>query len=119
MLAMREAFLALKTLPAIALVDGNVLPDLPIQARAVVKGDSLSLSIAAASIVAKVARDRIMTALHQKYPEYGFDRHKGYGTKAHLTALRKYGPSPIHRLTYCGVVPKGNTPRGPGEGLFF
>jgi ribonuclease HII len=118
MKAMREALLGLPEAPALALVDGDRLPDLPCRARAVVKGDSLSLSIAAASIVAKVTRDRLMLELHAKFPGYGFDRHKGYGTAAHLAALRELGPSPVHRLSFRGVLqgPGAPSPKGGGHG---
>jgi ribonuclease HII len=104
--AMRLAFLGLKLTPALALVDGNTLPELTVASQAVVKGDSLSQSIAAASIIAKVERDRMMLELHREYPVYGFDRHKGYPTKAHYEALRVHGPSKVHRLSYRGVLPQ-------------
>lgn len=86
------------------LVDGNrVIPDMPYKQEAVVKGDSLSYSIAAASIVAKVARDRIMCELDMKYPQYGFARHKGYGTAAHLSVIHSVGPTPEHRRSFAPV----------------
>jgi ribonuclease HII len=106
LMAMAEAFAALKVKPALALIDGPQTIPLPCQVIATPKGDSLSLAIAAASIVAKVTRDRLMLEESQKYPQYGFERHFGYGTRAHMTALATYGPSPIHRLTYRGVRPK-------------
>lgn len=96
-LAMRRAIEALSHAPAFALVDGNSIFDLPCAARAVVKGDCLSASIAAASILAKTARDRVMVALDSVHPGYGFAAHKGYGAPAHVEALRALGPSPIHR----------------------
>lgn len=99
----RAYHLALKGLslkPESALIDGIRDPSLPIPATLLKKGDSLSLSIAAASILAKVARDRIMDDVHQDYPAYGFNTHKGYGTKAHQDALEKYGITPHHRLLY-------------------
>lgn len=99
-LAMRRAFDALNPAPDFALVDGNRLPPLPCAARAVVGGDGKSLSIAAASILAKVARDRLMAELDRRYPQYGFARHKGYGTAEHSAALREHGPSPVHRLSF-------------------
>lgn len=101
---MRRAFLALAPLPDIALIDGKPVRDFPAPHRALVKGDSLSLSIAAASVVAKVERDRLMIAYAEQYPEYGFERHKGYGTKAHKEALRKHGPCPIHRRSFAPVA---------------
>ncbi|MDR1872984.1 MAG: ribonuclease HII [Deltaproteobacteria bacterium] len=105
LLAMSEALEKLSLKPALALVDGNQKPLLSCPVVTVVKGDSKSLCIAAASIVAKVTRDRLMLEEHLKYPVYGFDQHKGYGVAAHLAALAKYGPSPIHRLTFRGVKP--------------
>lgn len=99
-LAMRQAAEQLKICPALALVDGNRAPGLSIPVQTVVKGDSLSANIAAASILAKVTRDRLMEQLDAEYPQYGFAVHKGYGTKAHYAALREYGPCPIHRMTF-------------------
>jgi len=87
-----------------AIVDGNFLPDfLDLPAKCVIKGDSLSLSIAAASILAKVTRDRIMVKLHEKLPVYGFDKHKGYGTQFHRDMIKLYGPSVYHRRSFRGV----------------
>ena len=86
------------------LVDGNRLPMFGIPGEAVVKGDQKSLSIAAASVLAKVVRDRIMMAYDRRYPQWGFAQHKGYGTKAHLEALKEHGPCPIHRLTFKPVT---------------
>ena len=83
-----------------ALIDGNVSRDFRIPARAVVKGDSLSMSIAAASILAKVTRDRMCADMDKAYPQYGIAKHKGYGTKEHMNALREFGPSPIHRKKF-------------------
>ena len=99
-LAMKRAVERLKTKPDIVLVDGNRLPEFGIPAKSIVKGDSLSHSIACASILAKVSRDRYMCKEAEKYPEYLFEKHKGYGTKLHIEALKKYGPSPIHRKTF-------------------
>lgn len=100
-LAMRRAVAALgEPQPSLALVDGNPVKGLPIPHRAIVKGDASSLSIAAASIVAKVTRDRWMDEQDALYPGYGFARHKGYGTAAHLDALRRLGPCPIHRRSF-------------------
>lgn len=100
MLAMRRAVESLSVPPNLVLVDGNREPPLPCPVRTIVGGDGLSASIAAASILAKVSRDRRMRELASLYPEYGFDRHKGYGTKDHYAALRCYGPSPIHRRSF-------------------
>lgn len=99
-LAMRRALAQLSIQPSIALIDGNRETDFGLPARTIVKGDSLSANIAAASILAKVTRDDFMLEQAKLYPEYGFDIHKGYGTKAHYEALRKYGPCPIHRRTF-------------------
>ncbi len=99
-LAMRRALEQLTVRPEIALIDGNRETDFGLPVKTVVKGDSLSANIAAASILAKVTRDNLMMELAQKYPEYGFEIHKGYGTKAHYEALRTYGPCPIHRKTF-------------------
>lgn len=99
-LAMERALEQLKVRPELALIDGNRQKDFGLPLETVVKGDSLSASIAAASILAKVTRDDIMVAMAQEYPGYGFEIHKGYGTKAHYEALRAMGPSPIHRMTF-------------------
>jgi ribonuclease HII len=101
--AMARALRTLDPPPDFALVDGLPVPGLPVPSRAIVKGDAKSLSIAAASIVAKVVRDRRMTELDRLYPQYGFARHKGYGTPEHLEALRKFGPCPAHRPTFAPV----------------
>ena len=98
--AMRRAVAALPVPADHALVDGNALPDLPCRGEAVVKGDRRSLSIAAASVVAKVTRDRVMRRLDGVAPGYGFAKHKGYGTKAHRDAIARLGPSPFHRMTF-------------------
>ena len=99
-LAMRRAVAALPSLPRHILVDGNLTPDLGCPATAIVKGDGISLSIAAASIIAKVTRDRIMRDLDLPHPGYGFAQHKGYGTPAHLDAIARLGPSPVHRRSF-------------------
>ena len=99
-LAMRRALEQLNARPEIALIDGNRETDFGLPVKTVVKGDSLSANIAAASVLAKVTRDNIMTEMANQYPEYGFEIHKGYGTKAHYEALRTYGPCPIHRKTF-------------------
>lgn len=103
-LAMARAVRLLAPPPDHLLVDGRAVPGLPCSSTAVVGGDHLSLSVAAASVVAKVARDRIMTGLDREYPVYGFARHKGYGTREHLEALRRWGPSPCHRRTFGPVA---------------
>ena len=100
LLAMRRAIDGLAVKADFALIDGNVARDFHIPARAVVKGDATSPSIAAASILAKVTRDRQCEELDRLYPQYGIAKHKGYGTKAHMEALRQYGPSPIHRKQF-------------------
>ena len=100
LLAMRRAVEALPIQPSLVLVDGNRLPKWPYEARAIVKGDLTEPSIGAASILAKVQRDAEMLALHEYYPAYGFDRHKGYPTKAHLAALETAGISPVHRRSF-------------------
>lgn len=100
MLAMRRAIAALPVKADFALVDGNVIRDFPIPAKAIVKGDALSCSIAAASILAKVTRDRICLEDDKKYPAYQFAEHKGYGTALHMQILRDIGLSPIHRKTF-------------------
>ena len=98
--AMGEAVAKLEVRPDLALVDGNREPALPMTVRTVVGGDGKCASIAAASILAKVTRDRLMEELDQKYPQYGFALHKGYGTKRHFAALQNYGPCPIHRRSF-------------------
>ena len=99
-LAMQRAVQGLSPTPELALVDGNRLPALSMEAQAVVKGDSLSMSIAAASILAKVSRDRLMRQLSEQYPQYQLEKHKGYGTKLHMQLIQQYGPSDIHRKTF-------------------
>lgn len=103
-LAMKKAVENLQ--PDYLLIDGNFLLDMVVNQKAVIKGDSKVFSIAAASIIAKVTRDRIMRQMDKTYPEYGFVKHKGYGTAAHLASLKKYGLSPIHRLTFAKVLQK-------------
>ncbi|MDD4817688.1 MAG: ribonuclease HII [Victivallaceae bacterium] len=100
--AMREAIAGVSQVEVV-LVDGNPVPGLPVKSRSVVKGDACSASIAAASILAKVCRDRMMTEFDRRYPEYGFAGHKGYGTAAHLLALEKYGACEIHRRSFAPV----------------
>ena len=99
-LAMRNAVNGLKIKPDIALIDGNQSPKLAIAERTIIKGDALSASIAAASILAKVSRDRFLMELDKQYPEYCFAKHKGYGTKLHYETLDKYGISPVHRMSF-------------------
>jgi ribonuclease HII len=110
LLAMARAVAGLNPPPALVLADGNFAPETAMPARAVIRGDGLSLSIGAASVLAKVIRDRLMLEWHARHPQYGFDRHKGYGTAEPLAALRRHGPCPCHRLTFRGV--------GPGPGGF-
>ncbi len=99
-LAMNRAIAQLNIRPELALIDGNRNNGIETESRCVVKGDARCADIAAASILAKVSRDRLMRQEAERYPEYGFEKHKGYGTKAHYEAIRKYGPSPIHRLSF-------------------
>ena len=100
-LAMKRAVQGLSVVPETAFVDGNrIPPDMPCGVQTLVKGDGLSASIAAASILAKVSRDRYMKEIAEKYPEYQFEKHKGYGTKLHNELILKYGPSPVHRMSF-------------------
>lgn len=99
-LAMKRAVQRLSLRPDMVLVDGDRLPQLPMASKAIVKGDALSISIAAASILAKVSRDRVMVKLSEEYPEYGFEKHKGYPTALHREAILKYGVLPIHRRSF-------------------
>lgn len=100
MLAMKRAVESLSVTPELVLVDGNKTPDITPKALAVVKGDAKSQSIAAASILAKVARDRYMREIDKKYPQYQFSKHKGYGTKLHYEMIDKYGVADIHRMSF-------------------
>lgn len=102
-LAMKKALLRLQKAEAV-IIDGNILIKSTLFQKAVVKGDEKVFSCAAASIMAKVTRDRIMVRYHKKYPEYGFDKHKGYGTALHMKNLRKHGPSVIHRRTFLSFL---------------
>ena len=104
LLAMQRAVAGLRLPPKLVLVDGNRLPVLPMRAQAIVKGDAKVAAISATSIVAKVTRDRLCDELHTRYPGYGFDRHKGYGTQAHLAALRAHGATPEHRRSFAPVA---------------
>ena len=106
LLAMRRAIDGLQVKAEYALIDGNIARDFQIPAKAVIGGDALSPSIAAASILAKVARDRDCIELDRAYPQYGIAKHKGYGTKQHMEALRTYGPAPIHRKQFIRFLNK-------------
>lgn len=103
LLAMQRAVAGLQLAPHQVLVDGDKLPALPMPARAIVQGDATEACISAASILAKVHRDRLCLQLDQQYPLYGFKKHKGYGTAAHLQAIKAHGPSPVHRMS-CAPV---------------
>ncbi|MWK33351.1 ribonuclease HII [Actinomadura sp. J1-007] len=109
---MRRALAALDRRPAYVLSDGFPVPGLDVPGLAVIKGDQVAACVAAASIVAKVTRDRIMVETHERYPDYGFDEHKGYVTKAHSAALAEHGPCPEHRFSYVNV---GRALRNNGE----
>lgn len=109
--AMNDALAQLNPLPPHALVDGRPVKTLRVPQTAIVKGDARSYSIAAASVLAKVTRDRLMREYHIKFPEYGFDEHKGYGTAKHLAAIEKHGASPIHRKSFAPL-------KQPGRELF-
>ncbi len=104
LLAMKKAVMALPAAPDFCLVDGRDEIPFAIPQAPVIKGDRRSLSVAAASIIAKVTRDRLMCAYHEQYPGYGFDRNMGYGTRQHREALKRIGPSPIHRRSFRGVL---------------
>lgn len=100
LLAMNRAIAKLDPPPALALIDGNTTRSIAVNAQSVIGGDGKCASIAAASILAKVTRDRLMYAAAEEYPQYGFDKHKGYGTKAHYAAIDEFGPCPIHRMSF-------------------
>lgn len=100
MLAMRRAIDGLEIKADYAMIDGNKIPPIDIDAECIVKGDAKSMSIACASILAKVSRDRLLYKYAEEYPMYGFDKHKGYGTKVHREAILKYGPCPYHRKSF-------------------
>ena len=100
LLAMNRAIAQLNPQPALALIDGNKNTGIAVPSRCVIKGDATCADIAAASILAKVSRDRYMLEMAERYPEYAFEQHKGYGTKLHYERLREYGPSPIHRPSF-------------------
>ncbi len=105
MLAMKRAVEGLSVRADFAMIDGNRLPDLDIDAEYIIKGDAKSMSIACASILAKVSRDRLLYQYAEEFPQYGFDKHKGYGTKVHREALMQYGPCKYHRLSFLGKIP--------------
>lgn len=120
MLAMQRAVAGLSMQPGLVLIDGNRLPQLSVPAETVVKGDATSASIAAASILAKVSRDRTLYELDEMYPQYGFAKHKGYGTKAHCEAILQYGPCPAHRPSFLRKLyqnheNENNCDRSPGR----
>ncbi|HEY0487986.1 MAG TPA: ribonuclease HII [Telluria sp.] len=103
MLAMRRAVEALSTIPTIALIDGNRSPVMTIRCHPIIEGDDKVHAISAASILAKTARDAALVTLHQQYPQYGFDQHKGYSTAMHMERLREHGPCPVHRRSFAPV----------------
>jgi len=115
--AMARAAAALRPAADFLLVDGLAVPGLPCPSRAIVRGDALSLSIAAASVIAKVTRDRLMAAADRRHPGYGFAAHKGYGTAAHLAALRRLGPCAAHRLSFRPVADAAPDPARARQGL--
>lgn len=104
MLAMKRAVEGLDVPCDYAIIDGNKTPNLNIPCESIVKGDAKSMSIAAASILAKVSRDRLLLEYAKQYPEYGFEKHKGYGTKVHTQAIREFGPCPVHRMSFLGKI---------------
>jgi len=104
MLSMRRSVDGLSVVPSKVLVDGNRVPDLTVPAEAIIGGDDLVQEIAAASIVAKVVRDRLMQRLDSQFPGYNFSKHKGYGTKVHMDALNLLGPSPVHRKSFAPIA---------------
>jgi len=110
-LAMRRAVEALRARPTLALIDGNRAPKLSCATQTIIGGDAKSLSIAAASIIAKVTRDRLMVALDEQFPHYGFAKHKGYGTQAHAAALAKHGPCTEHRMSFKPIAALTIKPR--------
>lgn len=106
MLAMKRAVEGLDVKADYAMIDGNRLPDLDIESECIVKGDAKSMSVACASILAKVSRDRLLYDYAKEYPQYHFEKHKGYGTKVHVEALKEYGPCLYHRMSFLGKILK-------------
>lgn len=106
MLAMKRAVEGLDVRADYAMIDGNRTPDLEIESEFIIKGDAKSMSVACASILAKVSRDRLLYEYAKEYPQYGFEKHKGYGTKAHTEALKEYGPCPYHRMSFLKKILK-------------
>ena len=106
MLAMKRAVEGLDVKVDYAMIDGNRTPDLEIESEFIIKGDAKSMSVACASILAKVSRDRLLYEYAKDYPQYGFEKHKGYGTKAHTEALKEYGPCPYHRMSFLKKILK-------------
>lgn len=106
MLAMKRAVEGLDEKADYAMIDGNRTPDLEIESEFIIKGDAKSMSVACASILAKVSRDRLLYEYAKEYPQYGFEKHKGYGTKAHTEALKEYGPCPYHRMSFLKKILK-------------
>lgn len=104
--AMKRAVESLDVKPDFAYIDGNTMPSLEIDAECLVKGDAKSMSVACASILAKVSRDRLMLKFAEEFPQYGFEKHKGYGTKLHTEALKEYGPCTIHRMSFLKKILK-------------
>ncbi len=104
LLAMRQAFESLLIKPDVLLIDALTLPEIEIPQQGIIHGDDRSISIAAASVIAKVTRDRLMCEYHEQFPAYQFHRHKGYGTREHLQNIKVYGPCPLHRKTFRGVI---------------
>ena len=119
LLAMRRAVEQLSVRPVEVLVDGLHTPDIGYPARAIVRGDAKVRCISAASILAKVERDAYMKQLHEQYPHYGFDQHKGYGTVAHMAALMKHGPSPVHRRSFSPVRIAIEAMHGPAQAILL
>lgn len=106
MLAMKRAVESLEIKPDFAMIDGNRVPQLSIDSEPIVKGDAKSMSIACASILAKVSRDKLLYDYAKQYPQYGFDKHKGYGTKLHIEMIKEYGPCPYHRMSFLTKILK-------------